>query len=84
MGLANSLSLGEYFQYAMEPLAMTVDEAAHALGCSRRQVFVELAAGRLVKANRVGRRIMITTASIRERLLGGNNGTHTIKHNGVL
>jgi excisionase family DNA binding protein len=45
-------------------VAMTVEQAAERLGCSRRRVFELLAAGKLKRAAKLGRRAMVTVASV--------------------
>ena len=49
--------------------AVTVDRAGDMLGCSRRQVFVLLAADRLERAQSAGRQTMIVTQSVIDFLL---------------
>jgi hypothetical protein len=50
-------------------LAITCEQAAARLGCSRSRVFEFLNAGRLKRAPKLGRRTMVTTASVDELLV---------------
>ncbi len=43
---------------------MTVEAAAHALGCGRTRVFALIQEGRLKRGRKAGRRTMVTRASI--------------------
>lgn len=48
--------------------AVTVEDAAARLGCSRSRVFELLKSGRLYRAERCGRRVLVTSASIEAAL----------------
>jgi excisionase family DNA binding protein len=54
---------------AIEPLLVSIDDAAVALDCSRRKVEYEIAAGNL-EAVKDGRHTKVTVASIRKRAAG--------------
>jgi excisionase family DNA binding protein len=55
----------------MEPLAVSVNEAAKVLSLGRTSIYVMIGDGRL-ESLKLGRRTLITTASIR-RLVGSQN-----------
>lgn len=48
---------------------LSVEETAETLGCSRRQVFVLLAAGTIDRAPRFGRSVRVLRASVDRALL---------------
>jgi predicted DNA-binding transcriptional regulator AlpA len=49
---------------APDPIAISVEEAATRLGCGRTQVFKYLKEGRLRRARKLSRRVMVTVESI--------------------
>jgi excisionase family DNA binding protein len=53
-------------------VAITLEQAAARLGCSRSRIFEFLKAGRLKRAARVGRKLLLTLASVDELLAKPN------------
>lgn len=61
----------------LEPLAVTVPEAARLLGVSAALVYEMIARGEL-KAVRLGRRLVVPIANLRELIGAGNDGWSSV------